>query len=204
MPRAAMSVATSTRDLAVAERGESPLALALRLVAVDGFGADAGLRETARDPVGAVLGAGEDQHALDRLVAQHFDEHSRASSALSTRMIRCSIFSAVVATGVTATFAGSRSMRRQFGDSRGMVAENNNVCRSFGSLAMMCRMSWMKPMSSMRSASSSTKHLDRASRTCPWLDQIEQPPGRGDEHVDAVAQRAHLRAHADAAEDQRA
>ena len=38
-----------------------------------------------------------------------------------------------------------------------MVAEKNRVWRCFGSLPTMRRMSWMKPMSSMRSASSRTK-----------------------------------------------
>ena len=46
-----------------------------------------------------------------------------------------------------------------------MVAENNSVCRSFGSFATMLRMSWMKPMSSMRSASSSTSTSTWLSRT---------------------------------------
>ena len=52
----------------------------------------------------------------------------------------------------------------------------------------------MKPMSSMRSASSRTRHLDAGevdSARC--RRQIEQPARRGDEDVDAAAQRADLR-----------
>ena len=56
-------------DPAGAERGEGALALALALVAVDRLGGDAGLLEVADDPVGAVLGAGEDQRPLDALAA---------------------------------------------------------------------------------------------------------------------------------------
>ena len=50
----------------------------------------------------------------------------------------------------------------------------------------------MKPMSSMRSASSSTKTSTLSSWTAPLLHQIEQPAGRGDQHVDAARERAHL------------
>ena len=77
MPRAAMSVATSTRTRAGAEVFERALAGALRLVAVDRLGADAGADQLLGDPVGAVLGAGEDEHAVDRRVAQH--AHSKAA-----------------------------------------------------------------------------------------------------------------------------
>ena len=44
------------------------------------------------------------------------------------------------------------------GTSGDMVAEKKSDWRDFGSLDMMRRMSGRKPMSSMRSASSSTKH----------------------------------------------
>ncbi len=40
--------------------------------------------------------------------------------------------------------------------SGGMVAEKKSVCRCLGSAAMTRFTSWMKPMSSMRSASSRT------------------------------------------------
>ena len=60
--------------------------------------------------------------------------------------------------GVTVTSTGSR---RIFAASAaidsGIVAEKKSVWRRSGSSGRMRRMSWMKPMSSMRSASSSTK-----------------------------------------------
>src|SRR5688500_3532406 len=52
-------------DLALAEAQQRPLALALRLVAVDRVGVDAGLGQLLGDAVGAVLGAGEHQDAAD-------------------------------------------------------------------------------------------------------------------------------------------
>ena len=60
-------------QLAGAERVEHALALVLRLVAVDGFCRDAVLREVARNLVGAVLGAREDER-LALLVAQRLHE----------------------------------------------------------------------------------------------------------------------------------
>ena len=77
MPRAAMSVATRMRTLPCAERRQHALALALRLVAVDRLGVDAALGEAAHKLVGAVLGAGENERAFDRLAAQQFGEDRR-------------------------------------------------------------------------------------------------------------------------------
>src|ERR1700722_2153817 len=53
---------------AVAEIAERALARPLRLVAVDGLGLDAAAGESLGDPVGAVLGAGEDQSARNARV----------------------------------------------------------------------------------------------------------------------------------------
>ena len=61
-------------------------------------------------------------------------------------------------------------------------------------------MSWMKPMSSMRSASSSTKISTCAEVERALAVVVEQAAGRGDEDVDAAAQLVDLRLHADAAE----
>jgi len=57
-------------QLAVAEGREHAFALALRLVAVDRLGGKAGLLQAAHHLVGAVLGAGKHQHALDRLALE--------------------------------------------------------------------------------------------------------------------------------------
>ncbi len=62
--------------LAFAEVGEHALALILRLVAVDRLGGDARGLEPAHDAVGAVLGAGEDERAVDRLPLQEIGEQS--------------------------------------------------------------------------------------------------------------------------------
>ena len=69
MPRAATSVATRSVDAAGLEVGERANALRLALVAVDGGGGDAVLLQLLGQPVGAVLGAGEDERLLDRVRA---------------------------------------------------------------------------------------------------------------------------------------
>ena len=76
MPRAAMSVAIRILTRPLLELGQRPLALRLALVAVDRVGGDAVAGEQLHHPVGAMLGAGEDQHpvhvaALGKAGAQH-------------------------------------------------------------------------------------------------------------------------------------
>ena len=74
--------------------------------------------------------------------------------------------STVVACGVTATRTGSlRNPSASAATSGGMVAEKSADCRRGCSLATIFRTGWMKPMSSMRSASSSTTKRVSSSRT---------------------------------------
>ena len=61
-------------DVAGAKALEGPSPGVLGLVAVDGVGADAALVQVPGDPVGAVLGAGENEHPLDVLVFQQVAE----------------------------------------------------------------------------------------------------------------------------------
>ena len=99
-------------------------------------------------------------------------------AARSTRITRCSTRSTVEATGVTATLTGSRSMcAASSAMARGMVAENISVCRSAGSFATILRMSWMKPMSSIRSASSRTRHSTSPRRSALLLTRSSSRPG---------------------------
>ena len=70
--------------------------------------------------------------------------------------------------------------------SSGMVAENSIDWRFLGSGATSLRTSRMKPMSSMRSASSRMKHCHRVQPDMLLLHQVEQAARRGDEDVDAA------------------
>ena len=122
----------------------------------------------------------------------------------STWTIRCAMRSTVVACGVTDTLAGSFSMwrassamscrhggreqqrlplRRELGDDLTDVADEAHVEHAVGFVEH--------------------EHLDFAETNRVALDQIEQAARRGDQHVDAVRQRADLRSHVDAADGER-
>ena len=144
-------------DLAGLELLERPLALGLRPVAVDGRGLDPVAVELRGEPSGHLLGAREDEHLvqvpradevrqqvalavgvdevgdlLDRLGRRHGgrDVHLRGSSRKAPASERISALS---------------------------VARNSRFWRRAGSSARIRRMSSMKPMSSIRSASSRTR-----------------------------------------------
>ena len=63
-----------------------------------------------------------------------------------------------------------------------------------GSIFRIWRMAWMNPMSSMRSASSSTQTAHLVELEQALLRQIEQPPRGRDDDIAAAAQRLDLRA----------
>ena len=76
-------------------------------------------------------------------------------------------------------------MRRISG---GMVAVKNSVCRVNGTSLQMRSMSGMKPISSMRSASSITKQFDAVEQQPPAFEMVEQTAGRRDQNIDAAGQ----------------
>ncbi len=86
------------------------------------------------------------------------------------RNTRCSMRSTVVFGGVTSMRSGlCRSLLARSTMSFEKVAENSRFWRLGGSLARTFFTSWMKPMSSMRSASSRTRisTWDRSTLFCP-------------------------------------
>ena len=107
-----------------------------------------------------------------------------------------------MATGPTWTYVGLRShSAASLRISGGMVAENISVCR-------VLRHRGHDPP--QRHDEAHVEHLvglvenqdlDVAQIDVALLHQVEQPAGRGDEDVDAVLQRPHLRALSDAAVD---
>ena len=88
----------------------------------------------------------------------------------STRQTSWRMTSTGEDTGAAATFTGSwRRVSTRSKISGGRVAEKNMVCFFWGRRRMTFRTSWIKPMSSIRSASSSTKisKADRSIKPCP-------------------------------------
>ena len=118
----------------------------------------------------------------------------------STKWTECSTSSAGVATGATSTYVGLRSHSVvSLRISGGMVAENISVCRS-------SRRRRDDPP--QRHDEAHVEHLvgfvenqnlDAAQVDVALLHQVLEPAGRGDEDVDALLQRPHLRTLPDAA-----
>ena len=191
-------------DRSLAESREHPLALALRLVAVDRFGGDAGLDQPARDLVGAALGPGKDESAVDCLAFQDIDEDGGFRGAVDTddalldapdrRGTRRYRNIDRIAQHLRGEFGdGARhrrrkqqrlSLRRKLGDDFADVVNEAHVEHSVGFVE--------------------DKAFDTAQAKRILLDKIEQPPWRGDKNIDASEQRAHLRPHRDPANHQRA
>ena len=204
MPRAAMSVATSVLTSPLRKAGEHALALVLRLVAVDRFGGDAGLTrprttlsapclvrvKTSARSIGSLLQHVDEQcglrgaidaddallDALDRRGGRRHRDLDRIAQHLRGEL------------GDVARHGGREQQRlplgRQLGDDLADVVDEAHVEHAVG---------FVEHEDTRRSSS--------AQRVA--LHEIEQPAGRGDEHVDAVEQRAHLRAHRHAADGER-
>ena len=161
-----------------AERRQHALALVLRLVAVDRLGGEPCLGERADHLVGAVLGAGEHQHAFDRLLSQNLRQQRWLAGAVDVQDAAARRARRWSPPGSPRPAPDHCSMwLASSAISRGMVAEKNSVWRLLGSFATILRMSWMKPMSSMRSASSSTKTSTRSRCTARCCMRSSSRPG---------------------------
>ena len=139
--------------LAVGERGQRPLALTLRAVAVDGRAPHAALLELLRQRVGAVLGAAEHDGRAGHADDLGSDVHTRRRgrpprSGASPRADRSR--EAGDATGRAGTGAPARRRRRRAWPRTAA----SGACSACGR-AGRCT-AGRKPMSAMRSASSTT------------------------------------------------
>ena len=185
-----------------AERRERALPGALRLVAVDRLRLDALLRELLGDAVGAVLGPREDDHLRHLRFGQQPRQLRRllggreVIDALVDALDRCRL-------AAPPRSAAARAACRP-PDARSRSAWSPRTAAT-GALSAAprraCRMSRMKPMSSMRSASSrtSTSTPPRSARRC--FTRSRSRAGGGDDDVDAAGERRDLRPLLDAAED---
>jgi hypothetical protein len=200
MPRAAMSVATSTGYRPALEAGERGRALRLRAVAVDPLGRMPALtrwsaRRLARCLVRVKTSACCMSPALQQLEQQRRLEllrHriDRLGDAAAGRRLAL----ALDGHGVLQHLGGQRAM------GGGIVALKKSVWRFAGTCLRIRRISGRKPMSSIRSASSSTRILELRELRVGARKWSSRRPGRGDDDVHAAAEGVLLRPHADAAE----
>ena len=141
--------------------------------------------------VGAVLGAGEYQHLRQLRVLDQMGKQTDACGRGRPDALFASITSAVELRRATSIIAGVFSKPSASAlISSEKVAENSRFWRLCGSAASMLRISRMKPMSSMRSASSSTRisTCDKIERAL--LHMIEQAARGGDQDIDAAVSAA--------------
>ncbi len=174
-------------DLADLELAQRALALRLALVAVDRVGGDAGMAEQLHDAVGAVLGAGEDQAALDLRVAEMDGEQRLLFRLADEGGVLLDALGGGRRPARPSPVAGS--FRNWSASSRialGMVAEKNRVWRCAGTICTILRSAWMKPRSSIWSASSRTRISSVARLTKRCSIRSSRRPGVGDEDVDAA------------------
>ena len=125
-------------------------------------------------------------------------------SSGSTRIIAWLTVPATVAGGATLTSLGLiRNSLPSFLISGPSVAENMRVWRMRGSVWTMRSTSGMKPMSSMRSASSITKTLTPPQHDPAALEHVDQATRGGDQNVGVLAERGLLQREPLPADEQR-
>ena len=140
MPRAAMSVATSTRALPRLKLSSARWRAFCDLLPWMASARCRVLRQLLGDAVGAVLGAGEDDARGSIAGSRSRSAQQRAlvgASSRSRRAGRSCRRRRPWPCGATSTRSGLRSMSRaSLAMSSGMVAENSSVWRSRGSIAL--------------------------------------------------------------------
>jgi hypothetical protein len=163
--------------VAALEAGQRPRAGALALVAVDGGGGEAVGLQLLGQAVGAVLGAGEDQHLAPVVGADQMAQQL----ALAVRSTGCTTWRYGLGGGVARRdldqLRAVQQPVREVLISSEKVAENSRFWRSAGQQRQHLRMSWMKPMSSIRSASSSTRISTGTGPGCPGRRDPAAGPG---------------------------
>ena len=178
--------------LAVGEVRQRPLAVGLAEVAVDGRG-------VARPPCRASRPAGRHPAWCARRRASSPGDRQMAAATL-TLSIWCTCKEAVLherrRSGWTrpprgrpgrSGSAGPGGRRRRRAWPR--TAASGAAC----SRRRSTHSTWgMKPMSAMRSASSSTRVSRSATDELAPVAEVDEPARRGDDHVDALAQLGHL------------
>lgn len=178
IPRAAMSVATSTRT----EPERKPLIAAVRRAPALVAAADRGARnarrgEMAHDPVRAMFGPGEDERAIDRTVAQPFTQ-AQSQQRLLFRLVeeRGVLFDAFGGGRLRATSTRTGSWMNCLPRSAialGIVAEKNRLCRSLGSSAAIRFNGWIAEVHHLV-CFIQHEDFDMAQSQRALIDQVEQ------------------------------
>jgi hypothetical protein len=189
--------------LAIAEGGEHALALRLRLVAVERLCGDPRAAERTHQLVGAAFGAGKDDGAFHRLLPQYLGKHGGLAAAFDVDDTLAHPFgsggdgrhrdlgriSQHVLREIGDRLGHGRgeqqglALRRQFRDDPADVVDEAHVEHAIGFIEHQD----LDPVEPQRVA----------------LHEVDEAPGRRDQHVDAVHEVTHLLAHRHAADGER-
>ena len=193
-PRAAISVATSTVALpslkSASACSRSPWVRSLWIA----VGVDAVAHEFAREAVGIALHAHEHQHLLHvARTDQVAQKRALACRRRLVNLVRDEIGRCVAARDFDQSSDCAAVACASLRISSGKRRREQQALPLRGSSARMRLMSGRKPMSSMRSASSSTRISTLREVHGLLLEVVEQAPGRRDQYLDAAVQRFRLR-----------
>jgi len=176
-------------------------ALALAAVRVNRRRDDAGVLQLARDLVGAVFRAREDEHEVERLVAEQVDQQIDLAALRNGIEELRDRFRGIRA---APDLDGLRRAEELGGDALDVGRERR---REEQRLALARQRAHdaadLRQEAHVEHAVGFIEHrdLDVAERDVAGAHEVEQAAGRGDDDVDAAAHRRDLRGLADAAED---
>ena len=164
-------------DLVLLEPVELGDADGLVHVALDLANRKARALEAARQLANGGLAVGEDDGVLEFLVAKDVAQRILLLVGADLDQPLLDIDVGGRRTGDLDALGVVEELRASFWIGGGMVAENSSVWRDFGSFEQISSMSGMKPMSSMRSASSITSRLQSLSMILPRPNRSISRPG---------------------------
>ena len=191
-PRAAMSVATSTRRLAGRERGEVAVARRLRQVAVQVDRRDAGVGQLLGELLGLVLGAHEQDAAAGARGERVHELPSWRRRRSRGRRGGSSPRRASWPRRRSARPGCCRKRLTSLSTPLSSVAENSRRWPPAGVAARMRVTPGRKPRSAMWSASSITVISTASRRSARWLIRSSRRPGQATTMSTPAAQRLDL------------
>ena len=203
MPRAAISVATSTRTAPDLKSFKRAQPLVLRTIGMNRRGLDPAAFETSRDAIGAVFRARKNQHGIELRIAQQMQEQRRLEmlahfvNELRHRLGR------IRATADLDHFRRALELVRERFDfarkRRGKQQRLPFLRQRFHDLPDRRKKAHVEhPVGFIEH-----EKFDPGKIRVALSHQIEQPTRRGDDEIDAGAERLDLRTFAHAAENRR-
>ncbi len=190
-------------DLALTKGGENALALVLRFIAVNCFGADASSDQATHDLVGAMLGSCEDQGTVNRFSPQHVDQDCRLCGTIDANDALLDAFNGRGGRRYRDLDRVAQHLHGEFGDGTRQGGRKHQRLpldrkHTDNLTDIMDKAHVEHPVGFVEN-----EPLDLAQSERIVFDKIKQPARRGDENIRAIEQRANLPTHRHTAYRQR-